>query len=168
MTPEEIAAAQKKLDDAKKAQDAEFAEREAKLKEREAAVAEGDARTARADAVAFAEQLVEEGRIPSAQQARVVEMVHMARAVDTELTFAEGDTTVKTNLQGALKSFLTALPQSIEYGEVSGADKGGAPDADNAEQLAHAAVEFVESEKAKGRIISVAQAMDHVTSKAKR
>lgn len=168
MSPEQIAAAQKKLDDAKKAQDAEFAERESKLKERESAAAEADARTAKADAVVFAETLVEEGRIPPAQQARVVEMVHMARAVDTELTFAEGDTTVKTNLQAALKSFLTALPQFIEYGEVSGTDKGGAPDADNAEQLAQSAVEFVESEKAKGRIISVAQAMDHVTSKAKR
>ncbi len=167
MTPEELAAAQKKLADDKAAQEAEFAEREQTLKQREAGIAESEATAQRAEDAAFSEDLVQDGLIPAAQKSRVVELLHASRRLDGELEFAEGDgkdaANIKSPARDAFADFLKGLPKQIEFGEVAGADKGAPADTSNAEALAQQAVEFVESQKAKGRVVSIAQAMDHIT-----
>ncbi|MGQ0621696.1 MAG: peptidase [Panacagrimonas sp.] len=159
MTPEEIKAAQDQLAADKAAQDAAFAERETRIASREAAAA-------RQDAVEFADELVEQGRVPPAQKNRVVELLHAVRGVATELEFAEGDVTVKAKPDAALKDFLKSLPVQIEYAEVSGKNKPAPADIGDAKALADSALEYADAERKKGRTISIAQAMTHVTQKA--
>lgn len=78
-----------------------------------------------------------------------------------ELEFSEGK---KQSPLAWFMNFLENLPASGLFTEVATRDKEG-PDKDDADAIAKAAREFVESEAQAGRTVSVSQAVDHVTRK---
>lgn len=77
------------------------------------------------------------------------------------LEFSEGK---KQSPLAWFMTFMESLPASGLFTEVATRDKEG-PDRDNADAIAKAAREFVESEAKAGRTVSVSQAVDHVTGK---
>ena len=73
-----------------------------------------------ADNVAYAEQLIGDGKLPPKHKAAVVAFLDFSEA-DTSLEFGEGDT--KQPLATAFKSFLGDLPKVVEFGEHATKDK---------------------------------------------
>lgn len=67
-----------------------------------------------ADNVAFAEQLIGDGKLAPKHKDAVVAFLDFSEA-DASLEFGEGDT--KQPLAGAFKSFLGELPKVVEFGE---------------------------------------------------
>jgi hypothetical protein len=76
-----------------------------------------------------------------------------------ELEFSEGK---KASPLAWFMNFMESLPASGLFQEVATRDKEG-PDKDNADSIAKAAREFIESEAKAGRTVSVTQAVAHVT-----
>lgn len=82
---------------------------------------------------------------------------------DTVIEFGEGKKTPP--LEWAL-DFLGTLKAGPEFGEV--AKRGeGAPPSDNPQEIAKLAVEFQEEEAKKGRVITITEAVAHVTGAGK-
>ncbi|MDD5249649.1 MAG: hypothetical protein PHY45_11720 [Rhodocyclaceae bacterium] len=135
-----------------KQQAAEFAAREkaAKL----AAVHAGNA--------SFAEALVKAGKLLPAQSGVCVATLDFFAGQEAVVEFGEGD--AKKPIGDAFKAFLQTLPKQVEFGEFAGGGK--IADGDDAGAISRAAVEFQESEAQAGRIINIAQAVEHVTRKA--
>lgn len=99
------------------ATEAAFAEREARLAEREAQVAQRAAEAHHAAHLSFAEGLIAEGRLTPAQRDRAVAVLDAAATMEqAEVSFAEGDRTVKTGLADALRDLLKAAPVAVTYG----------------------------------------------------
>ena len=73
-----------------------------------------------ADNVAFAEQLIGDGKLAPKHKDAVVAFLDFSEA-DASLEFGEGDT--KQPLAGAFKSFLGELPKVVEFGEHATKDK---------------------------------------------
>ena len=88
------------------------------------------------DNVAYAEQLIGEGKLAPKHKGAVVAFLDFSEA-DTSLEFGEGD--AKQPLATAFKSFLGELPKVVDFGEH--ATKGKAAGAD---ALATASAEFAE------------------------
>lgn len=92
---------------------AELDARDQELKSREAAAA-------RLDAVAFAEQLVTEGKLLPRQKDQVVEIL-VSLPVELAVSFAEGDATVSRPTRDVLRQILTDMPVRIDFNEKSAA-----------------------------------------------
>ena len=73
-----------------------------------------------ADNVAYAEQLIGDGKLAPKHKDAVVAFLDFSEA-DTSLEFGEGDT--KQPLATAFKSFLGDLPKVVEFGEHATKDK---------------------------------------------
>ena len=73
-----------------------------------------------ADNVAYAEQLIGDGKLAPKHKDAVVAFLDFSEA-DASLEFGEGDT--KQPLAGAFKSFLGELPKVVEFGEQATKDK---------------------------------------------
>lgn len=73
-----------------------------------------------ADNVAYAEQLIGDGKLAPKHKDAVVAFLDFSEA-DASLEFGEGDT--KQPLAGAFKSFLGELPKVVEFGEHATKDK---------------------------------------------
>lgn len=104
---------------------AEFAEREAglttrqaEIEKRERALKEREDKTRRDDAVAFADQLVQDGRLLPRHKQPVVELLLALPA--GAINFAEGDTKVSKPGPELLRDLLTSLPKQIDFAEKSG------------------------------------------------
>lgn len=118
-----------------------------------------------AEHAAFAEALVQEGKLlPVSKDVTVATLDFMAAQEET-VEFGEGD--AKKPLLDAYKASLQANPKIVEFGEVAGADKGDALDVGDAAAVAAKAVEFQEAEAKAGRTISVTAAVSHVTKGGK-
>ncbi len=91
-------------------------QREQELKRREAAVAAAEAAQRRAAVVSFASTLVADGRLLPRQQAPVVELL-MTLESAAEISFAEGDATVKRSPADEFKKLLGELPKWVDYTE---------------------------------------------------
>ena len=74
------------------------------------------------DHLAYAEQLVGEGRLAPKHKDAVVAFLDHAEG-ETPIEFGEGD--AKQPLAGAFKSFLGDLPKLVEFGESATKDKAG-------------------------------------------
>ena len=94
--------------------DAAFAAREAALAEREARMAEQEAKIARADHAAFAEGLVQAGKLLPAVKDKVVALLD-ALPGDAAVSFSEGAAQITT--AAALKEILEAQPKIVSFGE---------------------------------------------------
>src|SRR5690606_7656862 len=90
--------------------------READLQTRSEALQAREAKARRDDAVAFAAQLVSDGKALPREQAAIVELL-LALPVDTSLSFAEGDGEVTRPAAEALRNLLAGRPKLIEFAE---------------------------------------------------
>lgn len=135
-----------------KANEVAFAEAEKKRKT--------DAR--HAEHVSFAEGLVKEGKLLPVSKDVTVATMDLMAAQESAVEFGEGD--AKKPLLDAYKASLSASPKLVEFGEISGKDKGHAVDVGDAAAVAAKAVEFQESEAKAGRTVSVTAAVAHVTA----
>lgn len=70
---------------------------------------------------AFAEKLVQEGKLLPVQKSVCVATLDFAESCETVVEFGEGDE--KKPLKDAIRGFLESLPNQVEYGELS-RDKG--------------------------------------------
>lgn len=148
---------------------ADFAAREANLSQRleaaaarEQALAEREAAALRADAVEFADGLVAGGQLLPKDKAAAVELL-LAMPADTTVSFADGSASVSKSAPDLMRDFLSGLPKLIDFSEKSGGDATVIDFADPS-AIAAAAVEYQKSEAAAGREISVANAVQHITT----
>lgn len=142
--------------------DPEFAAREADLAAREQAIADREAEQRHADHVSFAETLISERRLPTGSKEKVVALLDGISSADTEeVSFAEGDKTVKAGLLDLTKSVLKTAPEIVEFGEQ---DLGGTPSGnpEDPEDLAAAALAFQAEQASAGIEISASDAVTHI------
>lgn len=95
--------------------DPAFAEREAALAAREKALADREAEIAQADNAAFAENLVQEGKLLPASKDKVVAILNELGGEAT-VSFAAG--AEKLTPASALKEVLNAQPKIVSFGEM--------------------------------------------------
>ena len=133
-------------------------------------VADAEARdkAARIDVIhtgnaAFAESLVQAGKLLPVEQAVAVAALDHFATQESVVEFSEGD--VKKPLGEGFKAFLGALPKRVEFGEIAKPEGATAVDHNDPTALAAAAVEFQEAEEKAGRSVSTAQAVAHITRK---
>ncbi|RWR28711.1 hypothetical protein D2T29_15890 [Sinirhodobacter populi] len=93
--------------------DPAFAEREADLARREAAIAEREAATVHAGNVAFAEGLVQDGRLLPILKDQVVALLDGVPAADT-ISFAAGEPLQPAE---AIRKILEAAPKIVSFGD---------------------------------------------------
>lgn len=139
----------------------------AELKAKDAAFAEAEKKRAsdarHTEHLAFAEGLVNEGKLLPAQKDVTVATLDFMAGQEAVVEFGEGD--AKKPLADAFKGMLQAMPKVVDFGEVAGGT-GMAEEAEmTPEVMAAKAIEFQESEAAAGRIITTAQAVQHVKPK---
>jgi hypothetical protein len=110
-----------------------FAEREQQIKSREAELAareqalkEREAKARRDDVVAFADEMVQQGKLLPRERDAIVEVL-LAMPADTSVSFAEGGQQVTLPMSDVLRNFIVALPKRVDFAEKSRDD--GAPDA---------------------------------------
>lgn len=106
----------------------------------------------------FCESLIHDGKLPPLMKSGAVEFLELVNGV-TSFEFAEGEGSALDRF----KSFLAALPKRLpttEFGEGANHTEETDPKA-----LAAKAVEYQESEKAKGNFITVSEAVNHITKK---
>lgn len=136
---------------------ADFAAREAELASREQALAEREAEAARADTVAFADGLVNDGKLLPREKQTVVELL-LTLPADTTVNFAAADGQATTVAAGqAFKDFLNGLPQRVDYAEKTPAQ---AP-ADAAANFAAPAGTHVDADRAELHARAKAYQADH-------
>jgi hypothetical protein len=137
-----------------KADQIAFAESEKKRK--------ADARYA--DHIAFAEGLVKDGKLLPAHKDVTVAMLDNLGNQDAVVEFGEGD--AKKPLVDAYKAQMQAAHKIVEFGEKAGG-KGATGDGElSAEALAAKAIKFQEGESKAGRVVTTAQAVQHVSRAA--
>lgn len=106
----------------------QIAAKKTELEQRERSLAVREATARREDAVSFAEGLVKGGKVLPRQKAQIVELL-LALPAGTTLEFAEGDNQVKVAAIDTLRTFLTDLPQRLDFSEKSaGGDDGAVVD----------------------------------------
>jgi hypothetical protein len=154
----------------KKDQEASFAEREAALDSRaaeldaqaktlaarEAAASEAAVKARHDGNVAFAEALVEGGKLAPAGKELLVVALDGLEAEKT-VSFGEGDGKQDLTPLAALKKLAEGAGKLIAFGEHAKAD--GAGDAHDPSDIADRAVAFAEKQRAAGRTITIAQAV---------
>lgn len=137
--------------------------REAALKAERQLLDDAAAEARHADNVSFAESLASEGKLPPAQVDRVAFLLDAADSAPEELSFGEGDEAETP--AAALRALLSGAGELLNFGEAAGKAKGE-PDADtDPNAIADKAKAYQAEQKAKGRNISVAEAVRHVTAK---
>lgn len=137
----------------------DFAERDADLKKREDAINKREADTAHDANVAFADKLIDDGKLVTGLKPKVVALMDGIGG-DDELSFADGDDTKQSNPVDLLKDILSAQPQIVAFGEV---DTGDEPfDSEDSAALANAAVAYQADQRSKGIEISTSDAVAFV------
>lgn len=163
MTEEEIRAAQAKLEADRKAladQEAAFAETQRQADERRRA-------ELHATNLLRLDELVKAGKILPAEQHQLGAFLEVLDP-DQELEFSEGADggTVKRRAVDALLKFLDGLPPRVEFGELTGGDKGpGQRSTDpliEGQRMAAAALRYQEEQAAKGITITSLEAVQAV------
>lgn len=124
----------KKVEEATRAKEAEFAEARSKLDAeiaaREKAIREAEAATRRTEIVQFCEGLLTKGTLTPAMMQHGMGMVNFLEqiaAIETTIEFGEGDTKEKQTPVDFMRSFLARLPKAIEFREIAGSDKDTGP-----------------------------------------
>jgi hypothetical protein len=134
----------------------EFANREADLTRREEALAEKEAATAHQTHEAFADQLIDDGRLVTDQKSRVVALMD-AMAGNDELSFADGDETKTSSPVDLLKDVLLAQPKIVAFGETNTGDEPADPG--NVEDIANKAIAYQADQRARGIEVSTSDAV---------
>jgi hypothetical protein len=137
--------------------------RERDLQVREAAFAEADAARRAAEMAAFTEKLVAEARIPQGVVPRILAFA-ASLPVSGEVSFTEGDATVKEAPLDAFRAVLSALPARVEFREVAPAGQVEFA-ADDPVAIKDAALAYQAERAAVGESVSMAAAVQHVTNR---
>lgn len=159
MTPEQIAALQAENERLKASAD--------QVAARESELAAQAAKHASAANIAFCESLVASAQLHPSQKNNAIALLNglsspAAAQSPAVVEFSEGSATTAMPLADAFKALLKAQPKIVEFGE-SGKQRGAATDFDDPNALAAKAIEFQESERAAGREINTAQAVEHIS-----
>ena len=116
--------------------------------------------------ISFADGLVKDGKLLPAHKTTVVE-VFMALGSEA-ISFAEGDATVNSSPVDLIKKVLSERPAFMNFAEKSAAsDSEDNVDKQDPKVIADAAKAYQKEQADKGNIISISQAVTHVT-KAKK
>jgi hypothetical protein len=137
--------------------------REAELQAREAALAAQEAQRRHDEMAAFTEKLVAEARIPQGVVPRILAFA-ASLPVAGEISFTEGDATVREAPLDALRAVLAALPARVEFGELAPAGQVEFA-ADDPMAIASAARAYQAERAAAGESVSMASAVEHVTNR---
>lgn len=165
VTPKELEEQQRALKAAqeKLAQErAEFAARETAFNATQTTAQIAERQRASAQ---FVDGLVTSGHVLPAQRDGLVAFM-AGLPVDGIVEFGEGDKKVKKPGAEWLKDYLKAQPKVVEFRERAGGELAADLSANPrkaGEEIARRAVEFQETEKKAGRIVSIDAAVDHVT-----
>ena len=119
-----------------------------------------------ADAREFVSQQVDSGRLTPGMAEGLPELLSsLAGDESPELEFASGEKSRKVTRHDYLKGWISNLPENFAHLFSKQDDESGEQDVDtgDAEAIADKASDFVASEAAAGRTISVADAVRHVT-----
>jgi hypothetical protein len=137
--------------------------RERELQAREAAFAEADAARRAAEMAAFTEKLVTEARIP---QGVVPRILAFAASLPTsgEVSFTEGDATVREAPLDAFRAVLSALPARVEFRELAPAGQVEFA-TDDPIAIKDAGLAYQAERAAVGESVSMAVAVEHVMKK---
>jgi hypothetical protein len=138
--------------------------RERDLQAREAAFAEAEAARRNAEMAAFTEKLVAEARIPQGVVPRILAFAASLPTVG-EVSFTEGDATVREPPLDAFRAVLAALPARVEFAELAPAGKLEFA-ADDPVAIANAAKAYQAEREAAGQTISMAAAVEHITKRS--
>jgi hypothetical protein len=112
---------------------------------------------------AFTEKLVTEARIPQGVVPRILAFA-ASLPVTGEVSFTEGDATVKEAPLDAFRAVLSALPARVEFRELAPAGTAEFA-ADDPMAIASAATAYQAERAAAGQSVSMASAVEHVTNR---
>lgn len=136
--------------------------REANLRNQEAAQAALVKQARTAGIAAFCDGLVQQGRLLPAERPRMVAFME-SLPDDTEVEFADGDTTSKSKALEVFQGFLKGLPPRVQFSELAAPDRTGTTvDLADSTAIAKAAQEFVDTEAKAGRSVAIDAAVQHV------
>lgn len=119
-----------------------------------------------ADNAAFAEGLIKEGRLLPAHKEFMVSFMDHLSADSGVLEFGEGDGRKTTPALDGLRDYLQAQPKLVDFQEHASGAMAKAVDLNDPSAIHAKAVEFQESEKAAGRTVDIATAVQHVMQQA--
>lgn len=151
---------QQQLDDAVAAAvDAAVQPLQTKLTAAQAAAAEFAKQKRAAEFSAMVSDAVDTGKLTPAMASGVAEFC-AALDADTVLEFSAGTDNKKTDPVTFFMEFVSQLPTAVAMGKLP--PETPAVDADDAQKLANAAMEYVAAEANHGRTVSIPAAMTHV------
>ena len=140
--------------------------REANLRNQEAAQAALVKQARSAGIAAFCDGLVQQGRLLPAERPRIVAFME-GLPDDTEVEFADGDTTSKSKALEVFQGFLKGLPPRVQFSELAAPDRTSATvDLADPKALASAAHALVAEEAKAGTTLTFAEALQQVVTKA--
>lgn len=149
MTPEEIAAEEARLVAAGAALDV-----------RATSIATQEATARSAEHAAFAETLITDGKLLPAGKDKFVAILD-AMPVDQAVSFSEG---ASEPVAAALMALMSDQPKAVNFGTTDLGDEPG--DASDAVQIANFATTYKSEQEAAGNMISISQAVEHVSKGA--
>lgn len=166
---EQLAAQKAALDEREAAlatREATTTAKEASFAERETALATAEKARRTAEITEFVADLVKAGQLLPRDQAKTIAFMETFSADVRIVEFAEGDKTVEKPAMQVFREFLKSLPKQVDFSErAKPTPEAGAVDANDADAISRAAVEFQESEKAAGRHVAIDVAVQHVMDK---
>ncbi|MEW9901040.1 peptidase, partial [Chitinivorax sp. PXF-14] len=134
----------------------QLAEAQARDKAAQAAVRHGEN-------AAFAESLIQTGKLLPAQKGFVVSFMDHIAADAGVIEFGEGEARQSKSGIDGFKAFLQGQPKLVDFQERAG-DAGPTVDSNDPLAIHAKAVEFMESEARVGRTVDIAAAVAHVTA----
>ncbi|MCA3366160.1 MAG: peptidase [Roseomonas sp.] len=138
--------------------------REAELQAREAALAAQEAQRRHDEMAAFTEKLVTEARIPQGVVPRILAFA-ASLPIQGEVSFTEGNATVKEAPLDAFRAVLSALPARVEFREVAPAGRVEFA-ADDPTAIKNAALAYQAERAGAGESVSMASAVEHVMKRS--
>lgn len=157
MTEAEFKAAQDQLT----ADQAALATQQAALAAEQASFAEQAAAKRKQTISDSVDALVKAGKVLPAKAQAIKDFAEKLDAAAT-VEFGEGDKAVSQSAQDFLLGLLNEGKSPVNFSEIGAPGEGVNTEPRNSEELAAKAVEYQESERKAGRIISTTQAVNHV------
>lgn len=147
-------------------QQAAIEAKNAELAKREQVLLEKEQNNRRMEFTEFADKLIGDGKLLPVHKTTVVE-VFMSLG-NEPISFAEGDTTVNASSADLIKKVLSERPAFMNFSEKSAANDEGKIDTQDPKAIAAAAAAYQKEQAEKGNVISISQAVAHVTEEKKQ
>lgn len=147
-------------------QQAAIEAKNAELAKREQALLEKEQNNKRTEFTEFADKLIGDGKLLPVHKTTVVE-VFMSLG-NEPISFAEGDTTVNASSADLIKKVLSERPAFMNFSEKSAVNDEDKVDTQDPKAIAAAAAAYQKEQAEKGNVISISQAVAHVTEEKKQ